>query len=501
MKRQKLIAGLIALVAIVGMVVWVIRDEAPAKYKQLLPDDPMILSYVDPVEVLNSVNLSNIDELQLIPQQFSAENCGLDLTQRIYPFVLNLNTAGVLAAVKNKDDVMKTLTALAKLDGKEWNVEEKGSYTLMYATEACCDVNIAVGLTGEAVLLLFSPSAKSVDYCVGLIADRFEHAASSESVSSDLFKQLECKDAIMAFTARYGTLIECMKMAGSDMRNAISMSLMSKPDEVDYNSLIAGGHLTAGREKVVLTYTLYYTDEKTKAILSKRNVLEKVDGNMLPYVPENSEIVLGLNLQGEVIAEQLPAIPMIQGQIQQVDNAVLAKFGTTLNQLFSSLQGEMMVTAGGVEDSNPNVTAVFTTEDNSVIDLMKAGIPMITGENSLAEIAGNSYSVNVRHNIIYFGKKEKQTYVVCGDENYQTLTNANGTKLDAYKDKIKGSYFYMYLQPSFFLTGLRSSQRNMLKPMVEDACNVFLVTAPSTEEVNFELYLNPENDFVAKYLK
>lgn len=501
MKKKSLVAVAVALVAVIGVVVWCTRSSSVAKYKQLLPEEPMLLSYVDPVEVVNRVNLENIKELKMIPQQFTAEASGLDFTQRIYPFMLDDNIGGVLAAVKSKSDVQQTLDALAEQIEETWTVEETDRYTQMALTYD--GVNVIAGLSDEALLVVFTPEKYGDDDdaidCYEWIAGRFECSEKGETVPSDVFEQLEKSKALCAYSVRANVLIEHFSSAaGPETRALLDEAMKTAMSKgFDYSKMILGGYLTANRQKVTVSTTLHCTDDATKKALLKNATVEKVDGEMLNYVPENALFVMGMNVRGRAIAEQIAQTPGIKKEIRQIDG-LLSTFGTTLDQLLTSIQGEAFFAVGDVTGKTPEVSVVLTTEDEQVVNIMKTAVNGLFGTRRVNEIDGICYVDKMN---FYFGRKDHTTFGICGLDFYEAFDEGRSDVLNAYEDKLKDSYFYMYMNPRIILMPMSRSQKSLVEPILMDACKAFLVTMPSYEQVDMELYLNPDNEYVSKYLK
>lgn len=321
--------------------------------------------------------LLGIDDLQ---------DCGLDISSRIYLFETSDGNIGLAAKVESDGDLAKWLsgqagkgrcTALTEADGYRFTVF-KDSWV--------------AGFSSETLVILgpVLPSAQAV--VRRQIVQYLSQDEEDGIMSSPMKERLDSIDAPIALVAEASALPE----------KFVAPFMLGAPKNADASQVMLAAGLSAGAKGcLVIRGTTFSTDKGIDAALKKsRSVFRPISGDYLGSMSSTSAVSFLVNVKGSDFLPLLHENKTFQALLAGMNMAV------DMDNIIKSIDGDMSVTIENTGGTQPGLLMQAQLGSKSFlddIDYWKRSCPAGT---SITDLGTDEYRYNGGDYTFAFGVRD-----------------------------------------------------------------------------------------------
>ena len=349
---------------------------------------------------------------------------GIDFSEPVYAFMVDMETFGVTMKVDDQDDVKDFLLLLNKqgMASKPKEKNEKMCGTLLD--------DFSYSYDGTTFLLLASMN-KAGGAKMGKLAQQLMNQKKEDGF-------FEVKDF------RYSELYGCVKLyaSGGNLPKEVMTPLLEflpkniKPSDVD---VVADLNFEKG--EATLTTTLIARNEKAQKLIDEANEnMSKIEGRYLDKVSDHAVIWMGAGMKGKWLLEKIKANKTLNGLLFATERAVDA------GQMLQSINGDVSLELSASEaDRNGVEYMMYAQLDNSkfLADVEDWKESQKEYGIEMKSQGKNQYALTVDGQTYHWGVQDKDLY--WGTQGFNPAKKSTGAFLKPYEEKIKKSQVFILL--------------------------------------------------------
>ncbi|MCR5132140.1 MAG: 16S rRNA (uracil(1498)-N(3))-methyltransferase [Prevotella sp.] len=453
---KRLSTLLVLLVCVLGLV-----SCAKEGYQRALPANSTALMSVD-VSKVSGVGSNAL--LQTLLMASGTDDCGIDLTQKIYLFETADGTLGLCASVRDSDHLKEVLSNLAT-KGRCKPVE-----ALSDAQVSVLNGSWAVAFNDEALLLagpvVVADQRQMQQRLIRYLGQDEERSGKA----SQIFENLDSIDAPMALVAQAQALPEQL----------VSPFLLGAPHDAEPSQVIIAAAMHKEKDHLLMEGKTFSFNKKIDAALKESaKVFRPIEGTYLNALDKSSAMGVFMNVDGN---EFLPLMLENEGLL-----ALLAGINSAIdmNLIVKSINGDMAITMPTLSKEKNNLYMIAKLSHNQWIMDVPYWKTSCKKGSRIVDWAPNGYCYESGSTSFYFGVKKTdsepklQFYSGTTSEGAAALLSPAPQPLSSnIVDELKGCKMGIV----FNISNLTSSDNPMghafpfVKPLLGDVATIVYTT-------------------------
>ncbi len=313
-------------------------------YVNVIPKGSTALMSLDLTKMAAQSGIDDSDRAAMLKAALDiddANDCGIDLRQKVYAFETTDGTLGMVAAVSSKGDLEKWIGRLADSHKCSKPTEKKG---FMFAV---LHNSFVVGYSSDA-LLIMGPSVGSAQAELQRRMAKWLKADEEDGIKdSRLFERLEAMDSPVALVAQAQALPDKL---------AALFTIGAPKGTAPTDIYIAATMNSNGKGQLDIAGESFAFDPSTdKALKDAASAYKPIGGHLLNRIPANAAMAVACGLNGEEYIKQLHGNDAIR--------ALLAGLNTALDidKMIRSIDGDVIVAMPTVGEEKSSFLMVAQT--------------------------------------------------------------------------------------------------------------------------------------------
>lgn len=491
MKRTGLVIAVLAAIVAVGVGLYWAFSSEPV-YKRALPADAVAYMCVDGKALDKALDLKEIAKAAGLESDEIMQDCGVDWSEKVYIFMRNEKSAGVLACMNDADKLTACLTTNNLYRGRVSEIEEKDGYHWVTVSG-----EMLVGYNDEKLLAVGQVNSYNKEEVRQQMLQWLAQDESESGLNTPLYKKLDEKEGIFTYSASGNAIPE-------EIFTTIKKQMMGQlPGQIaDLRKINVAGAVQVDRKKLSCPLEVFTEDEALNAswdAVDKQ--ARKLGSDFIEQAPEGMVMWLGANVVGETMLEQLRSNPDLRTML------VGLNMMADVDNILKSIDGNMMVAVGGESAEVPTVLLTADVKDKNVLKELPNWLKPL--QMKCTTVNENEFLVNTPVGDIAAGVRKDRLYLT----NQSLLAENVGKSSEAgemkpYKSEIKDSYlFILFSMPNFMKSTLyKTMSRNdmsvamgcgMASRIIKDV----VLRASDARHTTFEIYWVEDSEMLKSYLK
>ncbi len=386
----------------------------------------------------------------------NADECGIDLTSKLFFFETTDGNLGLCAKVKDKDDLKEWLNKLAK-DNICSKLTEKRDMTFTLLKGAW-----AVGFNGKAFVIIGPILPVQQPDAIRSIAKYLKQDDDSSIKSSPLYNKLDSIDSPVAMVAQATALPEKISAPFT----------IGAPKDADASQIfIAASMKTANNGCLNIEGESFAMNKDIdKALKANIHKFRKINGRYINNIPGNSLCTLFMNIKGTDFVDMMKSNAALGSLLTGINTAV------DMDNILRSADGDL---AFGITSYSENkismsmAAQLAKTDFLGDIDYWKKSCP---SGSTIVNCGKNRFCFKSSDMNFWFGVSDTKEFYGSTDEaTALSMLNASKTPLPIEVRKgIEGQRFCMTMNIKQLLNDNKefTTFADMLKPLFGDINNV-----------------------------
>ena len=315
MRRNIIIASVVALLMLSGIVAYLMLKRSSDGVASSLPKDITMVARVDFQSLAVHYGLSGDHASSIMHKLlwYSDDDIdGIDYLSNSYAFA----SQGYFGAVVPLKDSKRFKQFVEQARSCRFEQQRGLSWAVV-------DFNVLLAVSNDRAMMMGPAVGAELDELRNTIAACLKQSEEESGMHSELFGMLAARNEPITLATTYDALPAQLQPEGLGQY-------------VNFSSLYATAGLTAMKDRASLSIEFSSTDDKMNRILDKFDeALQPINGNLLQTAPSNPALHVEMGLNGEHFLNTLRSIPHMRTKLLFA-NALL-----DLDMIIKSIDGDV----------------------------------------------------------------------------------------------------------------------------------------------------------------